>query len=85
MQVNCAGGYYELYPNPASSTLTIETTDNRKFIKLRIIDKMGEVRKQLNYTASKKITINVSDLPPDVYRIQALVNNNWITLSFIKQ
>lgn len=86
MQVNCAGGYsMKLSPNPASSTLTIETTDNRKFTKLRIIDKMGEVRKQLNYTASKKITINVSDLPSDVYRIQALVNNNWITLSFIKR
>ena len=72
-------------PNPVSSTLTIETTDNNKFTKLRIIDKIGEVRKQLNYAATKKVTLNVSDLPAEVYRIQALVNNNWITVSFIKQ
>lgn len=74
-----------LSPNPTSSSLTVQTTDNRTFTSLRIVDKIGQVKKQFKYAATKKVTLNVSDLQADVYRIQALINNNWTTVSFIKQ
>lgn len=82
----CGGGMQlMLSPNPTTSNLTVQTTDDSKFTMLRIVDKMGQVKKQYNYAATKKVTLNVADLPPDVYRIQALINNNWATVSFIKQ
>lgn len=87
---SCSGGgggccILRLSPNPAASAVTVETTDNSEFTKLRIVDKSGQVKKQLNYAPSKKVTLGVADLPADVYRIQAFINNNWTTLSFIKQ
>jgi hypothetical protein len=82
----CGGGpQLRLSPNPTTSNLTVQTTDDSKFTSLRIVDKMGQVKKQFNYAATKKVTLNVADLQADVYRIQALINNNWTTVSFIKQ
>lgn len=82
----CGGGnQLMLSPNPTSSTLTVEATNDHKFTKLRIVDKMGQVRKQFSYPPSKKATIDVSNLPPDVYRVLAWINNNWVAGSFIKQ
>lgn len=83
----CGGGLFllRLSPNPANSALTVETTDYSEFTKLRIVDKMGQVKKQVNYAPSKKVTLSVADLPADVYRIQAFIKNNWTTVSFIKQ
>lgn len=84
--VRCGGGLQlMLAPNPTTGALTVETSDNSEFTKLKIIDKMGQVKKQINYAPSKKVTLNVADLPADVYRIQAFINNNWTTVSFIKQ
>jgi hypothetical protein len=85
---DCSGGgpiLLRVAPNPTSNSLTLETINNKEFTKLRIIDKMGQVKKQFNYAPSKKVTLSVTDLPADVYRIQALINNNWTTVSFIKQ
>lgn len=82
---SCGGGQLRLSPNPTSSTLTVEALNNNEFTQIRIVDKMGKIKKQYNYAATKKVTINVSDLPADVYRIQAFNNNNWTTISFIKQ
>lgn len=83
----CGGGLFllRLSPNPTNNALTVETIDNSEFTKLRIFDKMGQLKKQLNYAPSKKVTLSVADLPADVYRIQAFINNNWTTVSFIKQ
>ncbi len=82
----CGGGMQlMLSPNPTSSTLTVEATNDHKFTKLRIVDKMGQVRKQFSYPPSKQAIIDVSNLPPDVYRVLAWINNNWVAGSFIKQ
>lgn len=83
---SCSGLFLlRLSPNPANSALTVETTDYSEFTRLRIVDKMGQVKKQVNYAPSKKVTLSVADLPADVYRIQAFIKNNWTTVSFIKQ
>jgi len=74
-----------LSPNPTTGMLTVQTTDNTEFTKLLIVDKLGQVRKQFTYAASNKATINVSDLPADIYLVRALINNTLVTASFIKQ
>jgi hypothetical protein len=82
----CNGGIQlKVSPNPTTTSLTVETTNESKLTSLKITDKMGQVRKQFTYSPSKKVTIDVSNLPADVYHIQALIDNNWTTVSFIKQ
>jgi hypothetical protein len=43
------------------------------------------ISKAQNYPASKKATLNMYDLPPDVYRIQALIKNGWVSASVNKK
>jgi hypothetical protein len=82
----CGGGMQLLLaPNPTNGMLTVQTTDKSEFTKLFIVDKLGQVRKQFTYAASEKVTINVADLPADVYLLRALINNTLVTASFIKQ
>jgi hypothetical protein len=86
----CGGGgggccQIQASPNPTSGSMTVETTDNSEFTRLRIVDKNGQIRKQYSYAATKKVTLNVSDLPADLYRVQVFINNQWASASFIKQ
>lgn len=80
------GGILKLSPNPTASTLTLETANNRSFTKIRIIDKMGNVKKEFRYPAyTKKATLNIAELPSDIYRIQAFDGKQWMTTTFLKQ
>jgi len=74
-----------LSPNPSSESLTIETSDQSSFTQLKIIDKTGVVRKLAKYSPTQKTTLNISDLPIDIYRVQVLINNEWRTATFIKR
>jgi hypothetical protein len=73
-----------LYPNPASSQVTIILEDLRitdskdkmsttqitlkEITQIRVIDRLGVVRKVIRPgKGNKKTTINVWDLPPDIY------------------
>lgn len=72
--------------NPTGSTLNVETKNNKGFTQLRIFDKMGNLKKQFSYpSGTKRTSINVGNLPSDIYRIQVYDGNKWITTSFIKQ
>ncbi len=79
-------GYYEtqsnveLFPNPARDQVTInlkqingkQTTGQLTDIReVKIMDKLGAVKKLMKYAAStKKISINVSNLPLNIYYIE---------------
>ncbi len=50
----CGGGgccQIQVAPNPTSGSMTVETTDNSEFTRLRIVDKAGQIRKQFTYAA----------------------------------
>lgn len=86
---NCGGGggpiLLRVSPNPTTSSITVETTDNTEFTQLKVFDKMGNLKKQQAFSPLKKVTLNVSDLPVEIYNVRVLVNNKWRAASFIKQ
>jgi len=85
---NCGNGgpiLLRVSPNPTTGSMMVETTDGSPFSQLRIFNKMGELKKELSFPGTKKLTINISDLPANIYNIRVRVNNNWRTVSFIKQ
>lgn len=84
---NCGGGtiLLKVTPNPTSSLLSVETINYRKFTELRIIDKMGQVKKQFNYAATNKVYLNISDLPANVYYLQISDGTGWVTKTIIKK
>jgi hypothetical protein len=72
-------------PNPTYGNLTIETKDNSEFKEVKVVDKMGNVKRLMRFSPSKKIIINIADLPSDIYTIQTLINGVWISERFIKE
>jgi len=82
VSVRCSGGStYSLSPNPASSELTISTTatgttDDIK--EVRVIDKAGTIKLSHKYGAGlKRVNINVSTLPTDMYIVQIFNGKEW--------
>jgi hypothetical protein len=75
----------KIAPNPGINMVSIESTDNSRFSELRIYDRMGNLRKQLSFPATKKTTVNISDLPAGTYNVRAFLNNSWRSAGFIKQ
>ena len=71
-------------PNPTSSSLNV-ASNGKQIKQIRILDKTGVIRKQYSYTSGiTNVTINVSDLPADLYNIQAYDGTNWVATKFIK-
>ena len=90
--------YYSLAPNPASSDLTIYVDDeklrNQKIPKssdqviqqVVIMDKLGNVLLQEKYPAdSKKATLNVRNLSPDMYVAKIFDGKKWTSIKFFKK
>ena len=86
---NCGGGgggMLMISPNPSTSSTTIEALETFSFTQIKVYDKLGSVRKQFNFPkGTKKATINISELPADIYQIQAFDGKEWKTISFSKQ
>lgn len=72
-------------PNPTTSSLVIQVTDGTEFTRVRIIDKMGNMKKEFGTISTKRATINVQELSSDIYRIQVYNGKRWVTGTFIKQ
>lgn len=84
-QFFACNGFYRIHPNPTSSTITIETQFGNGFIKVRITDKMGVVRKVFNYAKDTKVaTLNITEFIPDVYNIQVYDGKTWFNKQVIK-
>ena len=74
-----------VFPNPGSNSVDLVTLDNTSFQKVRIYDKLGGLWKELNFpSGTKKATLNISDLPTDIYQIQVFDGNKWKVISFSK-
>ncbi|MBY0478850.1 MAG: hypothetical protein K2Q24_14470 [Chitinophagaceae bacterium] len=89
---NCDGGggggpiLLRISPNPAGSSANVEALNNTYFIKLRILDRFGNVKKEWNYPPnSRRAFINLNNLPEGVYFLKAFDGTFWRTISFIKQ
>jgi len=72
-------GEVTLFPNPASTKLTI--TASSKITDIVISNLVGQTLLVQNYNAEKAI-INVADLPPGIYFVKV---NNTVVRKFIKE
>jgi len=88
---NCNGGgggpiLLRISPNPAGSSANVEALENTYFIKLRILDKFGNLKKEWSYPPnSRRTLINLNNLPEGIYFLKSYDGTNWRTISFIKQ
>ncbi len=90
--------YYSLAPNPVSSDLTIYVDDEKlkkqKIAKspdqviqqVIILDKLGNTLLQQKYPAdTRKVTMNVSGLSPDMYVAKIFNGKKWLVMKFLKK
>jgi hypothetical protein len=75
-----------VYPNPASSTLVIESPlFSTRTMPLLVYDATGRLVQLDEFTTGDKIILNVSNLSPGLYVLQCRINgNSWIRKKFIK-
>jgi hypothetical protein len=90
--------YYSLAPNPASDNLTIYVDDEKlKQQKIKkssemviqqatIMDKFGKMLMQQKYPQNTtRVTLNTSNLSPDVYVLRIYDGKKWTSIKFIKK
>jgi len=77
---------FSLSPNPATSVVTVETTDGSAISEVRISDKGGNLKKQTKYSGkNKKEQVSLASLPAGVYTIQAFNGKKWVSKQLVKQ
>ena len=91
----------ELYPNPAKSLVNIKLTDLNKNMagtpksklpklsqikQIIIKDKLGNIKKIFNFQGNNNVSVNVSNLPTDIYFVEVSdgVNKVKLQLSVVR-
>jgi hypothetical protein len=91
------GGDLLVSPNPANSTLTIQTktsnasvaakqaeTASVKISRVEILNKTGKIVYQKNYSPGiPAASINVSSLKSDVYTLRAFTGTEWLVKQIV--
>ena len=74
-----------LYPNPARSVITLQSTiEGAVKIDYEIVDVLGKTVIQ-NQNYNNSFTINVSDLTTGIYFIRLKINNSLVVKKFVKE
>ena len=76
-------------PNPSTSNIHLKLVDQpnvipanthqKKIMTIRIVDKMGHIKKTLNGNGFDEMTIDLSSLPTDIYTILVFNGKEWIS------
>jgi hypothetical protein len=61
-----------------------QNTQPKQIQKIRVIDKMGQIKKQINGNSSDRMTINIADLPSDIYTILVYDGKAWLSTQVVK-
>ena len=96
VQVNNCGWRFYVSPNPTNGNIIVSTTEDQKrpvkeinqikIYQLRIIDQLGNVKKQYRYPSGiSNAGINTSNLGAGVYVVQAYNGKSWEATKFVKQ
>ncbi len=83
-------------PNPSTGDFTIAaiqppgvtatSTDQQKIYQIKVVDQVGNVKKQYNFlNGVTQTNINISNLAPGVYTLQAFNGIEWASKQVIKQ
>lgn len=93
---NNAAGSLTVYPNPASSQVTVSLKELNKNLKasgtalkdireIKVLDKLGNMKKTGRYApGSKKVQIDLGNLPNDIYILQVSDGANRASVSVNK-
>lgn len=85
-----AAASINMYPNPSSGQVTIDLKDlNKKtpsasqikdIREIRIVDKLGNVKKVIQYPAgTRSASLNIGNLPCDVYTVHVTDGTNRVS------
>jgi hypothetical protein len=78
-------GQWEIYPNPATSILSIENNSGMKITKLEVLDMNGKVVIDAKSANQLQSDLDVSQLQTGMYMIKLKLDNQTLTKRFIKQ
>ncbi len=82
VELGIRSGGIKMYPNPASSILTVESSNAKELL---ITDYLGRTIKQINPTSEKSI-IDIKELATGTYFLKVVYNNNQTEVKkFIKE
>jgi len=70
-----------VYPNPATSQVTIE---GQQINRIRLLDSFGQVVMEKNYVSASRVTLDLSDLPQGVYIAEITTQTNRIVKQLLK-
>ena len=74
----CSEARISLSPNPSRINVSVNGVGSQTFDEIRIMNKFGTVVKFLKVaTNTKSANINISDLPVDIYTVQAFDGSFW--------
>jgi hypothetical protein len=74
----CSSGRFIVSPNPSGHNIKVKAKDIASFINIRIVDKLGNVKKDMHFPANSKLAdINISNLPVDIYSVQIFDGISW--------
>lgn len=78
-------GSFEIFPNPSTSILTIETISKLRNAEIKILNTLGaiQIRKNLSFIADR-LDLDISSLAQGIYFIQLTTKNEFISKKFIK-
>ncbi|MEQ3656672.1 MAG: T9SS type A sorting domain-containing protein [Dokdonia sp.] len=62
--------FFQIYPNPTSNQLRIDFDHASSPNSLRILNRLGQIKKELHLTAPDSLILNLSDLSSGIYFIE---------------
>jgi hypothetical protein len=83
--------YLSVSPNPSSDEIKIRLTEKEKtgnnysINQIKILDKMGQIKKLIAGNKQSSMTINISQLPIDIYMVMAYDGKQWRTAQLMKK
>lgn len=74
----CGSARFSVSPNPSGSNIKVKALGEASFNRVRISDKLGNTKKDIQYPSnSKSADINISNLPVDIYSVQIFDGSSW--------
>ncbi len=74
----------EIYPNPATEKITIETNESIHAVKVSNV--LGEIILNKNYVSNEsKVEINIDAIPQGIYFLRVKMKDEWCVRKFVKQ
>lgn len=75
----------KVYPNPASSRVTVEVAGRDRIVSIKIYDQAGKLHREISGSKTNREDINVSAFPKGVYIGKVISDSGTSDFTFIKK